>query len=69
MKNTVLQNQARGLLESATRDILSQYDMVDKLIPEFSVGCKRVIPSGFRFLRVSTAMSTRASLSYGEDRH
>ncbi|KAI0152086.1 FAD/NAD(P)-binding domain-containing protein [Hypoxylon sp. NC0597] len=51
MKNTVLQNHARSLLESATKDILGQYGMVEKLIPEFSVGCKRVIPSGFRFLR------------------
>ncbi|KAF2178052.1 monooxygenase [Zopfia rhizophila CBS 207.26] len=51
MKNTALQNQAKALLESATREILKEYDMVDKLIPDFSVGCKRVIPSGFQFLR------------------
>ncbi|KAI1855661.1 hypothetical protein JX266_000526 [Neoarthrinium moseri] len=51
MKNSVLQNQAKALLKSATKDILREYDSVDALIPEFSVGCKRVIPSGFRFLR------------------
>ena len=56
MKNTALQNQAKVLLESATREILKEYDMVDKLIPDFSVGCKQVIPSGFQFLRVNTSM-------------
>jgi hypothetical protein len=54
MKNTVLQKQARDLLETATRDILEEYELVDKLIPKFSVGCKRVIPSGYQFLRVSS---------------
>ncbi|KAI1121651.1 FAD/NAD(P)-binding domain-containing protein [Nemania abortiva] len=51
MKNTVLQNQARVLLGSQTKDFLGQYDMAEKFIPEFPVGCKRLIPSAFRFMR------------------
>ncbi|KAI1111591.1 FAD/NAD(P)-binding domain-containing protein [Nemania sp. NC0429] len=51
MKNSAFQKEARDVLEDATRNIMGQYSMVDKLIPDFSVGCKRLIPSGFNFLR------------------
>ncbi|KAI1305542.1 FAD/NAD(P)-binding domain-containing protein [Xylaria venustula] len=50
IKNTVLQNQAKSILESTMKEMLSP-DMIEKLTPKFSVGCKRVIPSGFKFLR------------------
>ncbi|RYP56741.1 hypothetical protein DL769_009867 [Monosporascus sp. CRB-8-3] len=50
-KGTVLQEQCRSLLTSETKKILDDEVMTKNLIPNFAVGCKRVIPSGFRFLK------------------
>lgn len=52
MKGTVLQEQSVELLSSETRRILGNEDMANKLIPNFAVGCKRVIPTGSRYLEV-----------------
>ncbi|KAI0457407.1 FAD/NAD(P)-binding domain-containing protein [Xylaria acuta] len=51
VKNSILQNQCKDLLKSSMRSILNDEEMEEKLIPDFSVGCKRVIPSGLRFLK------------------
>ncbi|KAI1259174.1 FAD/NAD(P)-binding domain-containing protein [Xylariaceae sp. FL1019] len=51
MKGSVLQEQAKVLLELATREALCNYGAADKMIPDFAVGCKRVIPSGLGFLK------------------
>jgi len=50
MKGTVLQQQCVELLSSETRRILGNDEMADKLIPSFAVGCKRVIPTGSKYL-------------------
>ncbi|KAI1342701.1 FAD/NAD(P)-binding domain-containing protein [Xylariaceae sp. FL0016] len=52
LKDTILQNQAKSLLESEMKKIFNgDKEAEEKLIPDFAVGCKRVIPSGFRYLR------------------
>lgn len=52
LKDTVLQEQAKGLLTSVMKNAFQNQEMEDRLIPNFSVGCKRVVPSGFRYLNV-----------------
>jgi hypothetical protein len=53
MKDTILQEQCRTLLEGEMKKILNDDVLEANLIPKFSVGCKRVIPGGFRYLKVS----------------
>jgi len=53
MKGTILQAQCKKLLEYEMKNIFKDANLEDRLIPKFAVGCKRVIPSGFRYLRVS----------------
>ncbi|KAI1403438.1 FAD/NAD(P)-binding domain-containing protein [Hypoxylon fuscum] len=50
MKDTILQEQCKNLLTSTTKKLLQNEDMERKLIPDFAVGCKRVIPSGYKYL-------------------
>jgi hypothetical protein len=59
MKGTVLQNQARQLLESEMKKLVVDPAVQDKLVPDFPVGCKRILPSGFPFLKVSPSKSPR----------
>jgi hypothetical protein len=35
------------------KKVIQNEYLEEKLIPSFAVGCKRVVPSGFRYLRVS----------------
>lgn len=35
------------------KKILKNEYLEEKLIPSFAVGCKRVVPSGFQYLKVS----------------
>ncbi|KAI1463441.1 FAD/NAD(P)-binding domain-containing protein [Daldinia caldariorum] len=51
LKGTVLQEQCEALLKSEMEKIFDDEESRKKLIPNFSVGCKRVIPSGFKYLR------------------
>ncbi|KUI58951.1 Putative sterigmatocystin biosynthesis monooxygenase stcW [Cytospora mali] len=51
LRDTVLQQQCRALLETEMKKILDHEETEGKLIPKFAVGCKRVVPSGFRYLR------------------
>ncbi|KAL7627403.1 hypothetical protein AAE478_001596 [Parahypoxylon ruwenzoriense] len=51
MKDTVLQGQSRDLLTKTTKKILDDEEMERKLIPDFAIGCKRVIPSGYKYLK------------------
>lgn len=53
LKGIMLQEQCKSLLESEMKKILGGDQEHDKLIPKFAVGCKRVVPSGFRYLSVS----------------
>jgi len=62
MKGTVLQNQSQALLTAVTRDLLRDEEMESKLIPKFSVGCKRIIPSGYSYLKVSPEASITSQL-------
>ncbi|KAI2466801.1 FAD/NAD(P)-binding domain-containing protein [Annulohypoxylon bovei var. microspora] len=50
MRDTVLQEQCKSLLTATTKTLLQDKGMEQKLIPDFSVGCKRVIPSGYKYL-------------------
>ncbi|KAI2636933.1 FAD/NAD(P)-binding domain-containing protein [Hypomontagnella submonticulosa] len=50
MKDTILQQQCRDLLTSTTKKLLQDEEMERKLIPDFAVGCKRVVPSGYKYL-------------------
>lgn len=52
LKDTVLQRQCRDLLESVLQKAFPDEEMKKHLIPNFSVGCKRVVPSGYRYLEV-----------------
>lgn len=54
LRDSILQKQCRALLESEMKKIVDDEELEDKLIPDFAVGCKRVVPSGFRYLRVSS---------------
>ncbi|KAI1653962.1 FAD/NAD(P)-binding domain-containing protein [Daldinia decipiens] len=51
LKGTVLQEQCETLLRGEMEKIFDDEESRRKLIPNFAVGCKRVIPSGFRYLR------------------
>ncbi|KAI1647348.1 FAD/NAD(P)-binding domain-containing protein [Daldinia loculata] len=51
LKGTVLQEQCRTLLKGEMEKIFDDEESRRKLIPNFAVGCKRVVPSGFRYLR------------------
>ncbi|KAI0161724.1 monooxygenase [Hypoxylon sp. FL1284] len=50
MKDTILQEQCKNLLTSTTKKLLQDEEMERHLIPDFAVGCKRVIPSGYKYL-------------------
>ncbi|KAL4949639.1 monooxygenase [Aspergillus filifer] len=50
LKDSILQRQCRELLEGEMRKILQDGELERRLIPTFSVGCKRVNPSGFKYL-------------------
>lgn len=54
MKDTILQEQCKNLLTSTTKKLLQDEEMERRLIPDFAVGCKRVIPSGYKYLTVSS---------------
>ncbi|KAL2848154.1 monooxygenase [Aspergillus pseudoustus] len=51
LKDTILQQQCRDLLTSEMKKLLQDSELEQQLIPDFAVGCKRVIPSGFRYLK------------------
>ncbi|KAL2813563.1 monooxygenase [Aspergillus granulosus] len=51
LKNTILQQQCRDLLESEMKKHLQDSELEQRIIPDFAVGCKRVVPSGFRYLK------------------
>ncbi|KAI9039003.1 flavin-containing monooxygenase [Aspergillus affinis] len=51
LKNTILQQQCKDLLESEMKKLFQNKELQEKLIRDFAVGCKRVIPSGFRYLK------------------
>jgi cation diffusion facilitator CzcD-associated flavoprotein CzcO len=53
MKGTVLQRQAREHLESEMKKVVIDEEVQKKLVPDFPVGCKRILPSGDQFLYVS----------------
>ncbi|UPL03045.1 hypothetical protein LCI18_013979 [Fusarium solani-melongenae] len=50
MKGTVLQSQARQHLEDEMKKIIPDPELQKKLVPDFAVGCKRILPSGDQFL-------------------
>ncbi|KAI6088043.1 FAD/NAD(P)-binding domain-containing protein [Hypoxylon rubiginosum] len=50
MKDTILQEQCKNLLTTTTKKLLQDEEMERHLIPDFAVGCKRVIPSGYKYL-------------------
>lgn len=52
LKGTILQEQCKMLLKGEMEKILEDEEAEAKLIPKFAVGCKRVIPSGFGYLKV-----------------
>ncbi|RAL03178.1 flavin-containing monooxygenase [Aspergillus ibericus CBS 121593] len=63
LKDTVLQEQAKGLLTSVMRNAFRDQEMEDRLIPKFAVGCKRVVPSGFKYLK--TLKKDNVDVVYG----
>ncbi|KAL3466456.1 hypothetical protein BJX64DRAFT_302167 [Aspergillus heterothallicus] len=63
LKNTVLQQQCKHLLESKMRKLLQDSEHEKHLIPDFAVGCKRVVPSGFRYLK--TLKKANVKVVYG----
>jgi hypothetical protein len=44
------------------KKLLQNDELEKQLIPDFAVGCKRVIPSGFRYLRVRAPSPNSLSL-------
>ncbi|KAL2280752.1 hypothetical protein FJTKL_12265 [Diaporthe vaccinii] len=46
LKDSVLQEQCKTLVESEIKKMIDDEAAEDKMIPKFAVGCKRVIPSG-----------------------
>ncbi|KAL4966094.1 flavin-containing monooxygenase [Aspergillus stella-maris] len=50
LKHSILQQQARELLEGKMKKVLQDEELEKQLIPNFAVGCKRVNPSGFKYL-------------------
>ncbi|KAF2971586.1 hypothetical protein GQX73_g1922 [Xylaria multiplex] len=63
IKDSKLQQQCRALLESEMGKIINSQELEEKLIPKFDVGCKRVIPSGFKFLRTLKENNVKAVYS------
>ncbi|KAK7716065.1 hypothetical protein SLS63_011125 [Diaporthe eres] len=63
LKDSVLQEQCKTLLESEIKKMIDDEAAEDKMIPKFAVGCKRVIPSGFRYLRALKEDNVRAVYS------
>ncbi|PWY77304.1 monooxygenase [Aspergillus sclerotioniger CBS 115572] len=63
LKDTVLQEQAKGLLTSVMKNAFQDQEMEDRLIPKFAVGCKRVVPSGFKYLK--TLKKENVDVVYG----
>ncbi|RAL13173.1 flavin-containing monooxygenase [Aspergillus homomorphus CBS 101889] len=63
LRDTVLQRQSRELLESVMRKGLPKEEMQRRLIPNFAVGCKRVVPSGLRYLE--TLSKANVEIVYG----
>ncbi|KAL1877948.1 hypothetical protein Daus18300_002302 [Diaporthe australafricana] len=63
LKDSVLQEQCKTLLESEIKKMIDDKAAEDKMIPKFAVGCKRVIPSGFRYLRTLKEDNVRAVYS------
>ncbi|PYI09173.1 monooxygenase, partial [Aspergillus sclerotiicarbonarius CBS 121057] len=63
LKDTVLQEQAKGLLTSVMKNAFQDQEMEDRLIPKFAVGCKRVVPSGFKYLK--TLKKENVEVVYG----
>jgi cation diffusion facilitator CzcD-associated flavoprotein CzcO len=53
MKGTVLQAQAREHLASEMKKVIVDPEVQKTLVPDFPVGCKRILPSGDKFLHVS----------------
>jgi cation diffusion facilitator CzcD-associated flavoprotein CzcO len=53
LRGSVLQRQCKDMLEVEMKKTVGDLATEDQLIPKFAVGCKRVIPSGFKYLRVS----------------
>lgn len=53
LRGSILQQQCKSLLTSEMKKIVEDKESQERLIPSFAVGCKRVIPSGFKYLRVS----------------
>ncbi|KAL4879757.1 monooxygenase [Aspergillus karnatakaensis] len=51
LKNTILQKQCKDLLESEMKKLFNDAELERQLIPNFAVGCKRVVPSGFKYLK------------------
>ncbi|KAG8159088.1 hypothetical protein KVR01_010749 [Diaporthe batatas] len=51
LRGSVLQRQCKDLLEVEMKKAVGDLATEDQLIPKFAVGCKRVIPSGFKYLR------------------
>uniref|UniRef100_A0A0B7K767 FAD/NAD(P)-binding domain-containing protein n=1 Tax=Bionectria ochroleuca TaxID=29856 RepID=A0A0B7K767_BIOOC len=50
MKGTVLQAQAREHLASEMKKVIVDPEVQKTLVPDFPVGCKRILPSGDKFL-------------------
>ncbi|KAI1106978.1 monooxygenase [Jackrogersella minutella] len=63
MKGTVLQEQSKKLLTETTKKLLQDEEMERQLIPNFAVGCKRVIPSGYKYL--ATLKKENIDVVYG----
>jgi hypothetical protein len=66
LRDSILQEQSKVYLRSAMKNVLNGTTPEDYLIPEFSVGCKRVIPSGFRYLKVSASAITKVQILMGK---
>ncbi|KAF5019100.1 hypothetical protein F66182_8896 [Fusarium sp. NRRL 66182] len=50
MKGTVLQEQARQHLSNEMKKVILDVEMQKRLVPDFPVGCKRILPSGDQLL-------------------
>ncbi|KAI0408529.1 FAD/NAD(P)-binding domain-containing protein [Xylaria palmicola] len=63
LTGSILQEQCRSLLESKMKGILEDKEAEECLIPKFEVGCKRVIPSGFKYLKTLKEPNVRVVYS------
>ncbi|KAF4953937.1 hypothetical protein FSARC_12293 [Fusarium sarcochroum] len=63
MKGTVLQKQAREHLESEMKKVVLDEEVQKKLVPDFPVGCKRILPSGDQFLHAIKENNVQAIYS------